>query len=101
MKIEIQSVVSTMARIAAFLKRHIHVILFAWLFAAIGVWGFVFWYYGYRVVFQQTETTNRPLIIKEKELNVLLEKASAREEFRKTIAEKSFSDPFIKFPEIE
>lgn len=101
MKIETQSVVGTMERTAAFLRHHIHVILFAWLLAAIGVWGLVFWYYGYRVVFQQTETTNRPLIIKKKELNTLLEKARVRKEFRETIAEKSFSDPFIKFPEIE
>ena len=101
MKIELQSAMGEVSRVATFLKRHIHVILFMWLIAAIGAWGFVFWYYGYRVVFQQTEITQRPLIIKEKELNILLEKGRAREEFQKTIEDKLFSDPFVKFQEAQ
>lgn len=84
---------------AAFFKRHIHAILFVWLIAAIGVWGFIFWQYGYRVVFQQAEVTTKPLVIKEKELKALLEKAITQEEFKKTIMDKPFSNPFVKFPE--
>ncbi|MBI5912901.1 hypothetical protein HY839_00480 [Candidatus Azambacteria bacterium] len=101
MKLELQTVMGAMSRSAMFLRRHIHVILFAWLIAAIGVWGFVFWQYGYRVVFQQAEITGRPLTIKENDLNALLKKARAQEEFRKTIAEKQFPDPFIKFLEAQ
>lgn len=101
MNIEFKSVMNMASRTAVLLKRHIHVLLFVWLIMAIGVWGFIFWQYGYRVVFQQTETTSRPLIIKEHDLNTLLEKMRAQEEFKETIAEKSFSNPFIKFPEAQ
>jgi len=101
MNIELKSVAGMVSRGAVFLKRHIHALLFVWLIAAIGVWGFIFWQYGYRVVFQQVETTSRPLIIKENDLNALLGKARAREEFQKTIAEKSFPNPFIKFSETQ
>lgn len=101
MKIELQSVAGTVSRAAVFFRRHIHALLFIWLVAAIGVWGFIFWHYGYRVVFQQTETASKPLSIKENELDALLEKARIQDKFQKTIAEKSFPNPFIKFPEAQ
>lgn len=101
MNIELKSVMGVASHAAIFLRRHIHAFLFVWLIMAIGAWGFIFWQYGYRVVFQQVETASRPLIIKENDLNALLEKTRAQEEFKKTIAEKSFSNPFIKFPEMQ
>ena len=98
---EFKTVAGVVSRGGVFLRRHIHALLFVWLIMAIGVWGFIFWQYGYRVVFQQVETTSRPLIIKEKDLNALLEKARMQEDFRKTLAEKVFLNPFKKFPEIQ
>lgn len=99
MKIESRSVIGTGLRAAVFAKRHIHALLFVWLILAIGAWGFIFWQYGYRAVFQQEEVAARPLTIKEGELKTLLEKDRAREEFQKTIADKRFPNPFVKFPE--
>ncbi len=101
MNIEFKSITGVVSRGTMFLRRHIHALLFVWLIVVIGVWGFIFWQYGYLVVFQQIETTNRPLIIKEKELNALLEKARIQDEFRTSIAEKAFPNPFIKFSETQ
>lgn len=101
MNIELKSVVDAASRAVVFLRRHIHALLFVWLVMAIGAWGFIFWQYGYLVVFQQVETTSRPLVIKENDLNALLEKTRTQEEFQKTIVERSFSNPFVKFPEVQ
>lgn len=99
MKIELRSVVGSGLRVAVFAGRHVHGFLFALLILAIGAWGFIFWQYGYLAVFQQEEVAARPLNIKEGELKTLLERDRAREEFQKTIADKQFPNPFVKFPE--
>lgn len=101
MKIELHAIIGGGMRIAVFAKRHIHTILFALLIFAIGAWGFIFWQYGYKVVFQQENAEARPFLIKERELNVLLEKEREREEFQKTIGDKQFQNPFIKIPETQ
>ena len=88
MKRELQSVAGAGLRVAAFAMRHTHALLFALLILAIGAWGFIFWQYGYLVVFQREEAVARPLTIKEGELKTLLERDRVREEFKKTIAEK-------------
>lgn len=100
MKIKLQAITGAGVRLAVFAQRHVHAFLFALLILAIGAWGFIFWQYGYKVVFQQEETAARPLIIKERELNALLEKERIREEFQKTVGNKQFSNPFIKFPDL-
>lgn len=101
MKIEIKSIVNGGSRATVFAGRHIHGFLFALLIMAIGAWGFIFWQYGYLVVFQQEDVTARPFNIKERELKTLLEKDRDREEFQKTIADKQFPNPFVKFPEVQ
>lgn len=101
MKIELHAIMGAGVRVAVFAKRHIHTLLFALLILAICAWGFIFWQYGYKVVFQQEEAEARPLIIKERELDVFLEKERVREEFQKTIGDKQFPNPFIKIPETQ
>lgn len=101
MKIELHAITGAGVRVVVFAKRHIHALLFALLILTIGAWGFIFWQYGYKVVFQQEEAEARPLIIKERELDALLEKERVREAFQKTIGDKQFSNPFIKIPETQ
>ncbi|MCR4322761.1 MAG: hypothetical protein NUV61_01595 [Candidatus Azambacteria bacterium] len=100
MKIELQTIRGGGLRAAAFASRHIHVILFVWVIVVIGLWGFIFWQYGYRVVFHQEETVTRPLIIKGDDLKALLKSEQARGEFQKSIVDKQFPNPFVKFQEL-
>lgn len=101
MKIEIKSVIHAGLESAMFAKRHIHALLFVALIIVICAWGFIFWRYGYQAVFEQEGEIARPLSIKKNELNALLEKERSRDEFRETIAEKAFPNPFIKLPGVQ
>lgn len=95
MNIQYKTIVHTIGHIGSFLKMHVSSVLFLLFFISLGVWGFIFWHYGYAVVFTESEIAVKPLTIKENELQNIIEKQKKREELSKSITEKTFKDPFI------
>lgn len=81
-----------------FLKKHYRLLLSLVFIIAIGLWGYIFWQYVYQVALYDPHPVVKPLPIKQKELNVIINDLQSREKLQGIINEKTFPEPFIEPP---
>jgi len=99
MKLKVKAISTGYSHITRGLREHYSFLLLLLFLAIIIVWGFVFWEYGYKVVFQkQTKIVLQPVSIKIKkpELNAILTDLEERKAFTEQVPQKTFSNPFVE-----
>jgi len=84
------------SKLTALFKKHYGAFLFLLFIASMLFWGWIFWKYGYQVVFGEPDIKIRMINIKKSGLESIMKDLEQRSEVTQLIQGKSFSNPFIE-----
>lgn len=88
-------------KIPRFARAHYGGLLLCLFFATIALWAFVFWKFGISPPRQTEDVNIRIVKVKEADLRKITDDIKEREKAYNSVSEKIFSNPFIKFVEVQ